>query len=104
MIIDLAIKKENLVYCGCEIEEVGGRYNLLRASAENTLNIIGRNISCIVNNISIEDFVNERKEVILTGGAPIQVYLVALHVVLHVFEVVKYVDGKGNEMRVAAHG
>lgn len=96
--IDLGLGNARL-YAGCEIEEVGGRKNLLTPVAEAS-NIIGKNIAEIV----AETPATERDLVTLTGPMAVWAYLVVFHAVLHAFARVNYSDGRGNDVTIAAHG
>jgi len=97
MVIDLSLKNTQL-YKGCEIQEVGGRLNLVTPVAE-ALNIVGRNANEMVQAIPAA----ERNEVELTGPMAVWAYLVCFHAVVHAFSKVWYNDGR-NRMLVAAHG
>jgi len=98
MIIDLGLKNAAL-YAGCEIEEAGGRLNLVTPVAE-AINIVGRNASALVASIPA----GERDEVTLTGPMAMWAYLVVFHGVVHAFRRVYYNDGRGADVVVAAHG
>lgn len=97
MKIDLSLTNQKL-YDGCTIEEVAGRHNLTTPMDE-TIAIVGRNIAAVVKDTPPED----RTEVVLTGGAPIYVYLVVFHAVVHAFSRVVYDNGRQSAL-VAAHG
>lgn len=98
MIINLSLTNSEL-YAGCETEEVAGKINLTTPVEEAT-NIIGRNINKIIDSIPA----SERDEVILTGAMAIWSYLIVFHAVVHKFKIVRYDDGKGNNVIVAKHG
>lgn len=95
--IDLGLKSQ--LYKGCEIEEVGGRLNLITPLAE-AANIVGRNAADIVEATPAA----ERDEVVLTGPMAVWAYLVVFHQVVHKFRRVVYDDGRGGIVTVAAHG
>ena len=95
-IINLGLKNTDL-YAGCEIEEVAGRLNLT-TPVDQAVNIVGRNVSAIVEAAS------DRSEVVLTGPMAVWAYLVVFHAVVHAFARVYYDDGRGNKVLVAAHG
>lgn len=98
MTIDLSLKNRD-VYCGCEIEDVGGRLNLLTAP-DQAAGILGRNLQTLVDATPPA----ERGSVTLTGPMAVWAYLTAFHCVLHSFREVRYADGKGTDFVVAAHG
>lgn len=98
MNFDLKVSPENPLYAGLGVTEVGGRANLPNAMSADVLNAVGRYVA---QQIESE---NNREEVILTGPAPVQIYLVVFHAVVHRFKIVKYVDGRGGEAIVAQHG
>jgi hypothetical protein len=93
MIIDLSLKNNDL-YNGCEIEEVGGRLNLT-TPVDEAVNIVGRN----VNAMEID-----KDEVILGGPMAVWAYLIVFHAVVHKTRVVKYDDGRSGTIIVAKHG
>jgi len=93
MIIDLSLKNNDL-YKGCEIEEIGGRLNLT-TPVDEAVNIVGRN----VNAMEID-----KEEVILTGPMAVWSYLIVFHAVVHKTRVVKYDDGRSGSIVVAKHG
>lgn len=96
--IDLSLENSDL-YAGCEINEVGGRANLV-TPINKAANIIGRNAQAIVDATDP----SERKAVTLTGAMAVWAYLTVFHVVLHRFNKVWYNDGKNTTVLVAAHG
>lgn len=98
LVINLGLDNAEL-YSGCEIEEVGGRKNLLTPPSEAG-NIIGKNIAEIVAAVPAA----ERDQVTLTGPMAVWAYLVVFHAVLHAFNRVVYSDGRGNDLAIAAHG
>jgi hypothetical protein len=104
MIFDLSVKPENPVYRGLQIEEVAGRFNLVGSMDAAALNTIGNNIAKEVQAEKNMRGASNPLDLVLTGGAPIQVYLVAMHIVGHVFRSVSYRDGKGLECVVCSHG
>jgi len=97
MKIDLSLKNETL-YDGCEITEVGGRLTLTTEPAE-AANIVGRNAITMIESISAE----ERNEVVLTGPMAVWAYLVVFHQVVHKFRKVIYDDGRGETVLIAQH-
>lgn len=98
MKIDLSLNNE-ILYKGCEIEEVAGRLNL-KTPVKDAVNIVGRNIKAIVDTV----LADERKEVTLTGPMAVWSYLVVFHAVVHSFGKVFYDDGRSGAVLVAAHG
>jgi hypothetical protein len=96
--IDISLKNE-VLYAGCNIEEVGGRANLVTPVTE-AVNVVGRNVAKIVEETPRED----RIEVLLTGPMAVWAYLVCFHAVLHAFSRVYYSDGRSEPVLVAAHG
>lgn len=97
MKLDLSLTNQEL-YAGCAIEEVAGRANLT-TPMEEAVNLVGRNVAALVKAVPADD----RAEVVLTGGAPIYVYLIAFHAVVHAFNRVYYDNGR-QRVLVAAHG
>jgi len=95
--INLSLKNE-VLYNGCEISEVGGRLTLITNPAEAS-NIVGRNAMVIIDNT----MVNQRDEVVLTGPMAVWAYLVVFHQVVHKFNKVVYDDGRGGRVLVAQH-
>ena len=93
MIIDLSLKNTDL-YKNLDIEEVGGRLNLV-TPVDEAVNIIGRNI----NAMEID-----KEEVILTGAMAVYSYLIVFHAVVHKTRVVKYDDGRSGIVVIAKHG
>jgi hypothetical protein len=93
MKIDLGLGND-ILYAGCEIEEVAGRLNL-KTPVAKAVNIVGRNI----NSVDIDP-----DEVTLTGPMAVWSYLVVFHAVVHKTKKVFYDDGRGNNVLVAAHG
>lgn len=96
MTIDLSLNNAAL-YQGCQIEEVAGRLNMT-TPVEEAINLVGKNAAAIVAAAS------DRDEVELTGPMAVWSYLVVFHQVVHAFRKVKYNDGRGNVVTVAAHG
>lgn len=96
MNIDLSLKNE-VLYKGCEITEVGGRLTLVNDPAE-AANIVRRNAIALIESTSAE----ERDEVILTGPMAAWAYLVVFHQVVHKFRKVVYDDGRGGTVMVVA--
>lgn len=95
--LDLSVGKTE-VYNGLEINQVTGFWHIENQPNEETTNIIGKNIGHIIDKISKKD------GIILTGRAPVWVYLIAFHLVVHRFKTVLYDDGgKHPVVRVAAH-
>lgn len=101
MILDLTVKPDNPVYRNLEIEAVGGRFNLKNSSV---LDCIGNNIAKEVQCAKNMRGAAKPLDIVLTGGAPIQVYMIAMHVVGHCCHAVIYRDGKGLECTVCRHG
>jgi len=97
MTIDMSLKNETL-YKGCEIAEIGGRLTLT-TPVDKAINIVGRNAQAIVDAIPAE----ERAEVTLTGPMAVWAYLVVFHMVVHRFGKVFYDDGRGNHVLIAQH-
>lgn len=97
--LDLTLSATNPLYAGLTISEVGGRLTLADAAAAETLNTIGRNAKKIVD----EAVAAGERKVTMTGPMAMQAYLVVFHVVLHRFSEVRYRDGQGQEMLIAAH-
>lgn len=93
--INLGLDNEEL-YTGCEIEEVGGRDTLTTPPDEAT-NIIGRNAALLVESTE------NREAVTLTGPMAVWAYLVVFHIVVHQFDEVWYLDGRGNHVLIAKH-
>lgn len=98
MRLDLSVTPSNPLYDGLGVTEVGGRANLPNATSAEVLNAFGKAVKGMVEACA------ERDEVILTGPAPVQVYLVAFHAVVHAFKTVRYQDGRGGDCLVAQHG
>lgn len=98
MKIDLSLKNNEL-YAGCTIEEVGGRANLKTPVAE-AVNLVGRNAAALVEAVPAAD----RAEVTLTGPMAVWSYLIVFHAVVHRFGRVYYDDGRTGPVLVAAHG
>ena len=96
--VDLSVNTSNPLYADLGVTEVGGRFNLPNATSDSVLNAVGKAVKGLVDNCA------ERDEVILTGPAPVQLYLVAFHCVVHSFRVVRYQDGRGGDCVVAQHG
>ena len=93
MIIDLSLKNESL-YKGCCIEEVGGRLNMT-TPVSDAINIVGRN----ANNIDVDT-----EEITLTGPMAVWSYLLVFHAVVHRTKKVYYDDGRSGKVLIAAHG
>lgn len=98
MRIDLSLTNHAL-YEGCEVETVAGRLNLVTPPAE-AVEHVGRNIARLVDAVPAA----ERDTVTLTGPMAIWAHLVVFHAVVHKFRRVRYDDGRGNDVLVAAHG
>lgn len=90
---------DSSLYEGCQVNEVGGRKNLV-TPPEEAANIIGRNAQKMVDAVPPD----ERDEVVLTGPMAVWAYLTVFHTVLHAFKKVVYEDGKGTRVVIAAHG
>jgi hypothetical protein len=100
MKLDLTVSPNNPLYAGLGVVEVGGRANLPDATSAKVVNVFGAAIAEAVAQIPA----HLRGEVVLTGPAPVQLYLVAFHGVLHAFRTVRYQDGRGGDVVVAQHG
>lgn len=98
--IDLTVSPNNPLYAGLGVTEVGGRSNLPNATSAEVLNGFGKAVKGLVDNCPAE----QRDEVVLTGPAPVQLYLVAFHAVVHAFRSVRYQDGRGGDCLVSQHG
>ena len=98
MLIDLSLKNEKL-YRGCAIGEVGGRLTLTTPPSE-AANIVGHNAQAIVDATSPDE---RAAEVTLTGPMAVWAYLVVFHIVVHRFGRVFYDDGRGNKVLIAQH-
>jgi hypothetical protein len=94
--INLGLTNE-VLYQGCEIEEVAGRLNLKTPIAE-AINLVGRNVAKLVDDLK------DRTEITLTGPMAVWSYLVVFHAVVHSFTRVYYSDGKNSRVLIAAHG
>jgi hypothetical protein len=95
--IDLSLKNDTL-YAGCEITEVGGRLTLLTEPGQAS-NVVGRNVMAMVEATPAED----RGEVVLTGPMAVWSYLVVFHQVVHKFRRVYYDDGRGGRVLISQH-
>ncbi len=93
MKLDLSLHNAEL-YQGVEISKVGGKLSM--DISDEILNKIGENADRIVSNIQPRD------EVTLTGPAPIPVYLVVFHIVVHRFKKVRY-DNEMYQLLIARH-
>jgi hypothetical protein len=94
MNFDVSLKND-LLYKGCEIEEVAGRLNLKTPMAE-AVNIVGRNLA---------ELDLHGDEITLTGAMAIPIYCVVFHAVVHRFTKVWYDDGRGGQpVLLAQHG
>jgi len=98
--LDLTVAPTNPLYAGLGVTEVGGRANLPAATSADVLNAVGRAVAEQVALLPVA----ERDEVVLTGPAPVQIYLVAFHGVVHAFRIVRYMDGRGGDCLVSQHG
>jgi len=98
--IDLSVTPSNPLYAGLGVTEVGGRANLPNATSAEVINTIGKVVKGMVDALPV----GERDEVVLTGPAPVQIYLVAFHGVVHCFRSVRYQDGRGGDCLVSQHG
>ena len=96
MIINLGLNNE-LLYDGCEIEEVAGRLNLT-TPVEEAVATVGKNIARIVEEST------DKEEVTLTGPMAVWAYLIVFHAVVHRFARVYYDDGRNGKVLIAAHG
>jgi hypothetical protein len=102
MLIDMSLNNKEL-YAGCSLEEVAGRLNLKTPAAE-AVNVVGRNIGKIVQEMRKVPPAGSVTEVTLTGPMAVWAYLVVFHAVLHTFSKVYYDDGKSGPLLIAAHG
>lgn len=93
MILDLSTKNEAL-YNNVQIYKTGGKSSV--NLSDEILNIIGENVEAIVTKCT------DREEVVLTGAAPIPVYLVVFHIVVHKFRKVIY-DNEMYRLNIARH-
>jgi hypothetical protein len=96
--LDMSLRNDDL-YRNCDIEEVGGRKNLL-TPPDVAGNIIGRNVHEILESIPRRD----REICILTGPMAIWAYLIVFHAVVHSFVRVYYFDGRNDPVLLSAHG
>jgi len=93
--IDLSLKN-NQLYAGCEIVEVGGRLTLATDSQEAS-NIVGRNVATMLEKNE------DHTEITLTGPMAVWSYLVVFHQVVHRFKKVWYDDGRSGAILIAQH-
>lgn len=93
MILDLSLDNKS-IYTGVPSTEAGGRQAI--DLSEDTLNTVGRNIANILAHET------DHSEIILTGAAPIPIYLVAFHQVVHRFKRVIY-DNELYRLLIAQH-
>lgn len=98
--IDLTVAPSNPLYAGLGVTEVGGRANLPNATSAEVMNAFGKAVKGVVDALPV----SERDEVVLTGPAPVHLYLVAFHAVVHAFKTVRYMDGRGGDCLVSQHG
>ena len=98
--LDLTVAASNPLYAGLGVTEVGGRANLPNATSAEVCNTFGKIVKGLVDALPV----GERDEVILTGPAPVQLYLIAFHAVVHAFRSVRYMDGRGGDCLVSQHG
>lgn len=91
--LDLSLKNE-VLYKGCQIEEVAGRLNL-KNEINDAISIVGKNIATM--NLSGD-------EITLTGPMAVWSYIIVFHSVVHRFRRVYYDDGRNGSVLVAAHG
>jgi hypothetical protein len=96
--IDLSLNNER-IYRGCTVEKVAGRLNLT-TPPKDAINIIGENTNKVIHDLVAEGV----QEVTLTGPMAVWAYLVVFHAAVHRFSRVRYDDGRGNDLLVAAHG
>ncbi len=94
---DLSLNNK-ILYTGCDIEEVAGKFNL-HTPVNDAINLIGKNAAAIVDELAGTDI-----EITLTGAMAVWAYLAVFHLVVHRFSRVYYDDGRGNKVLVAAHG
>lgn len=93
MNLDLSLHNADL-YTGIDIHRTGGKMSI--DLSDNVLNLIGENVDGIVSAIFPRD------EITLTGAAPIPVYLVVFHIVVHRFKKVRY-DNEMYQLLIARH-
>lgn len=93
MILNLSLENK-LLYHNIPTKKVGGR--LTMELTDDTLNRVGENIEALIRDI------HDRMEITLTGAAPIPVYLVAFHCVVHRFRNVYY-ENEMYRLLVASH-
>ncbi len=93
MILDLSLNNKEL-YKNIKMYKTGGKHSV--DLSDEMLNILGENAELIVEEIK------DREEVVLTGAAPIPVYLVVFHIVVHKFRRVLY-DNEMYKLNIARH-
>lgn len=93
MILDLSLNNKEL-YKNIKMYKTGGKQSV--DLSDEMLNILGENAELIVAEIK------DREEVVLTGAAPIPVYLVVFHIVVHKFRKVVY-DNEMYKLNIARH-
>ncbi len=93
MILDLSLQNTDL-YQGIVIHRTGGKLSV--DLSDDVLNIIGENVDRIVSTLLPRD------EITLTGAAPIPVYLVVFHMVVHRFKKVQY-NNEMYQLLIARH-
>ena len=93
MILDLSLHNSKL-YKGVDVSSTGGKLSI--DLTDEILNRIGENADQLVSAIQ------ERAEITLTGAAPIPVYLVVFHIIVHRFKKVRY-DNEMYQLLIARH-
>ncbi|MDD5456745.1 MAG: hypothetical protein PHV30_06910 [Candidatus Margulisbacteria bacterium] len=93
MLLSLSLNNSKL-YAGIQIYETGGKLSI--DLTEEALNKIGENVEAIIKEEK------DRTEITLTGAAPIPVYLVVFHIVVHRFKKVYY-DNEMYNLLIARH-
>ena len=93
MILDLSLLNPDL-YNGIEVHQAGGKRSI--DLSDDILNKIGENADRIITAIT------QRDEITLTGAAPIPVYLVVFHIIVHRFKKVRY-DNEMYQLLIARH-
>jgi len=93
LIFDLSLNNQKL-YKNIKTYKTGGKYSV--DLSDEMLNIIGENAELIIAEVK------DREEVVLTGAAPIPVYLVVFHIVVHKFRKVLY-DNEMYKLKIARH-
>lgn len=93
MTLDLSLANETL-WAGLPVERLAGKLTLVLAPAE-ALAVLGPRLEALEI---------DPAELVLTGAAPIWVYLAAFHAAHGRTRRIVYQDGRGERVLVAAHG